>query len=151
MTPSLSHHPRMSCNANFAGSGIFLVWVSTTHRQHLFISCQGEQGEVLTVHLVFELENAGESGAGCVIFRPASVWELGADEVFDSAFDACIATGAEAHECPCGLAGGAWAEAFERGEIVEIGVRGNRGQGAYSIILQLENVAILNLCIHRRY
>ena len=76
---------------------------------------------MLAVHVIFEIEDPRKSGACGIVFSPGSVFVLSAEEVFDTALDGVavrVAAGAESHNRPGGLAGGAGTATFEGRKVV---------------------------------
>ena len=75
---------------------------------------------MLAIHIVFEVENAGESGAGGVVFGPGTVFVLVRGDIRYRAewSRGSGRAGAEAHNGPGGLAGSAGTATFERREVV---------------------------------
>jgi hypothetical protein len=87
------------------------------------VSGEGEEGPGVTVHVVFEVEDFGEAGAGGFEFGPGAVGVLGAEEVMETVEEAGtgrIVEGAEAHDGPSGLGRRAGAAAFEDWIVVGI-------------------------------
>ena len=89
-------------------------------RQPLEIG-QRQQRPVVPVHVVLEIKDLGETGAGDVVLRPGAVRILRAGEILDAAQDAraqVVAGGDDAHERPGRLRRRAFALALELGIVV---------------------------------
>src|SRR5688500_16768228 len=90
---------------------------------HFLVSGEGKEGPAIPIHVVFEVENFREAGAGGFEFGPTTVAVVSADEVIDAADEAGaigIAEGAESHDGPRGLGGGAGTLALENGIVVGV-------------------------------
>src|SRR5438552_15672154 len=80
-----------------------------------------EQREILPVHVVLKIENFRETGAGDLRFVPCAVRLLPIEKETKPALDALsiqFAAGADAHQRPRGLRGGAFAFAFQLGIVI---------------------------------
>ena len=91
--------------------------------EEIAIGGQGQEGPTVAIHVVLQVEDARETGAGRFRFGPGAVGVLGANEVGHAGLDAGavgVAEGAEAHDGPGGLGGGAGALAFEDGVVVGV-------------------------------
>src|SRR5439155_18289539 len=74
-----------------------------------------EEREVLSIHVVLEVEHAGEAGSGYFRFGPRAVRILRGQEIMERTLHACavkIAAGANPHKGPRGLRCGALPTAF---------------------------------------
>lgn len=75
----------------------------------------------MPVQMIPQIKHLGETGAGEGFFIPAAVVGLLLDEPVDALFHGRIGwadAGDQAHDAPGGLAGGAFALAFEAGVFV---------------------------------
>src|SRR6185369_10422878 len=81
------------------------------------------QGPAIPVHIVLQVEDFWKAGAGDFVFGPGAIRVLGAGKVIDAAADAGtigIVEGAEAHDRPRCLGGGAVTLAFKNRIVVGI-------------------------------
>src|SRR5216110_2289791 len=81
------------------------------------IGREGEQREVLTIHVVLQIEHAWETGACDLLFIPRSIGFLRIQQVTQTSLNARpieIAARADAHDCPCRLRRRAFANALGR-------------------------------------
>src|SRR6266446_6123204 len=78
----------------------------------VYVGRQGQQREVLAIHVVLQIENARESGAGNFRLIPGAVGALRCEEKTQPALHTRaikIAACAKSHQRPRGLGGGACA------------------------------------------
>src|SRR5262245_31156853 len=89
------------------------------------LAVRGEraQGPTGPVRVVLEVKHVREASAGNFVLAPGAVVILRAEQVVDAALEALVVRiieSAETHDGPGGLAGGAWAFAFENGIVVSV-------------------------------
>src|SRR6266511_1004581 len=83
--------------------------------EDLPVGRQGEERPGVPVHVVLEVKHLRETSPGRFVLGPRTIRVLRAVEIFDAAVDALavrVVEGAEAHDGPGGLRGGAGALAL---------------------------------------
>ena len=100
----------------YVGDGVFGEFLT-----EFFVGAQGHEGPVVAIHVVAQVEDFGEAGAGGLGLGPGAVGVLGVEEVADAGLEGGaegVATGDQAHDGPGGLGGGGGAFAFVGGVVV---------------------------------
>src|SRR5690242_622245 len=91
--------------------------------EQLAISGQSQQRPAIAIHIVFEVEDLGKTGAGDLVFSPGTVGILGANQILNAAAQAWqlrVIKRAKPHHRPGGLGSGAGPLAFEDRVIVGV-------------------------------